>query len=280
MRETCELRIDEAFAGLLFGPDDGKRISSSVRKVELGTDDPKFAAAGRLQRELIETKGKAFFYGWRIRRHYTDVEYQAAQLFRLRSFAVFEPAGEEYGTKYDESTACAKCGAGANQISDLFLPWNRIPKGKHFAKTIAGEIVVSRRVVELFRKHAITGAVFRDVRARPSSSAVSKEWFQLIPQVSNIEVISPTKTGNGPFDQDPNDECRCSRGDLIGLNLLSEVWIDSHYSTADIVASKQFVGCRRGLLRPERMYFIAPKLWRLLNDEKLKGVKFEIAHVN
>jgi hypothetical protein len=35
-------------------------------------------------------------------------------------------------------------------LQTLILDVKRIPKGKDFAETIAGEIVVSRRVAELF----------------------------------------------------------------------------------------------------------------------------------
>jgi hypothetical protein len=108
MRETCELRVDEDFSGLLFAKHEGKRIGTSVRKVELETNDPKFAEAGRLQTELRQTKGKPFFYGWHIRRYYSEAEYQAADLFHLSTSSTFEPAGEECGTKYDE-TAPARC---------------------------------------------------------------------------------------------------------------------------------------------------------------------------
>lgn len=280
MRETCELRIDEEYAGLLFSRHEGKHIGTSVRKVELETNDPRFAQAGRLQSELRRTKGKPFFYGWHIRRYYSDAEYRAAELFHLTTTSAFEPAGEECGTKYDEETSCPECRSGAKQVSDLFLPWKRIPQRRDISETIAGEIVMSRRVVELFKKHGITGARFVPVRSRPAASAESKEWFQLFTESCEMNVVPPTRVGNGPFDDDPSGEYKCSRGDLIGLNLLSEVWIiRGSYNGSDIVASKQFVGCQRGLLRPERLLFISQKLWQLLANEKLKGFQIEVARL-
>jgi hypothetical protein len=45
----------------------------------------------------------------------------SAQLFQLKINKVFEPAGEECGTEYNEGTACPFCGTGADQVSPLFL---------------------------------------------------------------------------------------------------------------------------------------------------------------
>lgn len=279
MRETCELRVDEVFAGLLFAKHEGKRIGTSVRKVELETNDPKFEEAGRLQADLRRTKGKPFFYGWHIRRYYSEAEYRAAEFFHLTTHSAFEPSGEECGTRYDETTACPECGSGAQQASDLFLTWKRIPQRKDISTTIAGEIVVSHRVVEIFKKHGISGARFAPVRSRPASSAEAKEWFQLFLE-SCVNVVAPTRVGNGPFDEDCSGEYRCSRGDLLGLNLLSEVWVDRRsHDDIDIVASKQFVGCRRGLLRPERLIFVSPKLRHILTSENLKGFGVDVAHI-
>ena len=69
---------------------------------------------------------------------------EKASIFLLFIIPLFEPAGEECGTKYDEAFACAQCSSGAKQVTDLFLDCRRIPKKKDAAVTFAGEIVVSR----------------------------------------------------------------------------------------------------------------------------------------
>lgn len=193
---------------------------------------------------------------------------------------MFEPAGEERGTKYDESSACPNCGAGAKQVGSLVLDLKRIPKGKDIAKTIAGEVVVSRRVAELFARNGVTGVALGPVRLSAASSAESKDWFQLIVPASDAEIIAPTRVGIDPFNDDPTGECRCSVGDLIGLNLLSEVTIRATTrGDSDFVSSRQFIGVRRGLLRPERVILISPKVWRLIESERIKGVDVEVAHL-
>jgi len=280
MEEFCEFRIDEEFAPRLFSDSEGKRLGDSIRKIELSRCDPRFGRVGVLQEQLRRTDGKPFFYGWILRYRYSKAELQDAALLRLKITSTFEPAGEEKGTKYDESTACRRCGAGAKQVGSLFIDMNRIPKSKDVSWTIAGEIIVSRRVAELFARHEITGAKLLPIRSNRSSSAESKDWFQLTIPKASAEIIPPTRVGIDPFDGDKKGECRCPLGDLIGLNLLSEVSIKStSRGDKDILASRQFVGTRRGLLRPERIIFVSPKVGQLIESEKLKGVEIEVAHL-
>jgi hypothetical protein len=283
MKEIYEFRVREKYAERLFGPRDGKRlgdITATVRKIELTGDDPKLKRVGELNAEIQRDHNDLFFTGWNIHRRYTVEELQKGELILLHRFRTFEPAGEEGGTQYEESSGCKQCRSGARQMTPLFLDWDRIPKGRHFARTIAGEIVVSRQLMELFRKDSVTGAEFQPIRSRPVSSAESKDWFQLIVTSCGAEVSPQTRTGVNPFDEDAAREFRCPRGDLIGLARLSEVWIKrSSYSGYDIVASRQFIGARRGLLRPERLLLISPRLRRIIADAKVKGYKLEVAHL-
>lgn len=344
MRETYEFRVVEDFAGRLFGPNEGKDIGSKiVRLIELDGNDPRLPKVGEMQRLIEQESGRAFFHGWDIERHYSAREIQAATLFTLWITAVFEPAGEECGTEYDESTACPKCGAGAAQVSDLRLDLRKAPKKNDIARTIANEIIVSHQLAEKLVDTGLTGFDLRPVRHKaryeddpidlrlvptgreiiakaeaagfPYSSgrfdvwlnraenralfekacaenAAMREvkerckgkplpvWHQLVPTVTSAEIIPPTRVGIDPFDEDPKGECRCPLGDLIGLNLLSEVSISAaSRGDADLVATQQFIGVRRGLLRPRRILLISPRLWRLIESENLRGVEIEVAHL-
>jgi len=279
MREITEFRISERFASMLFADGEGQRLGTSVRKVDISSDDPRYAEIGRLDNRLSEEEDTFFFAGWRIRRTYTKEELASASLFRFEVRSFFEPAGEECGTRYDESTACPDCGAGARQIGPLVLPSSRIPKAKDISETIAGEMVVSRRVVELFERHNVTGVRLEPVRVNKGRD-VSADWYQLSVPIPDADIVPPTRVGINPFDEDPGGECRCPRGDLIGLNLLSEVSISKETrGTADFIASRQFVGTRRGLLRPGRVILISPRVRELLKKEKVRAVEMEIAHL-
>ena len=105
MREYLELRVSEKHASKVFAPNEGKRLSDIVRAVVISTTDPRLPAIKRLQDEGI-AKQDRFFFGWILTRKYSKSELQSAELFQLDITAVFEPAGEECGTVYDDSKAC------------------------------------------------------------------------------------------------------------------------------------------------------------------------------
>ena len=279
MKAIAEFRIDEEFASLLFKSDEGERLGDSVRKILISTQDPRYSEIGVLQQKLRQTHGRPFFYGWNIRRHYSKKELDDASLFKLRVLECFEPAGEECGTKYDEFRACPQCGAGAAQSSQLFLDTSRIPNRKDIACTIAGEIVISQRVVDISRGNEIIGADF-EALFQCATQARSKDWYQLCVSASTAEIVSPTRAGVDPFDEDANVKSGCPRGDLLGVSLLSEVWLRrSSYVGTDMVKSVQYVGVRRGLLRPRNILFISQRLRRIFEENQVKGLELEVAHL-
>jgi hypothetical protein len=341
MREVAEFRVNEDFASRLFADNEGTKLGIA-RKIIIAIDDPRFARIGELNRELTASTNRAFFYGWRIKRQYTHEELAEAELMKLVVANTFEPAGEECGTKYDESTACSKCGAGAPQVSDLRLDLRKVPKGKEIATTIADEWIVSQHLAERMTDVGLTGFELRPVRhnaryeddpldlhqvptgreilrkaeaegtphptgkfwvwlnrvenralydqARAENAALKGEeskrrgesmpvWYQLVVTSADAEIVPPTRVGINPFDEDPEGQCRCPLGDLIGLNLLSEVSVGAASRNGlDIAASRQFIGARRGLLRPSRIILVSPRFLKLVESENLKGVDFEVVH--
>jgi hypothetical protein len=279
MRELIEFRIPEEYAATWLSDDEGVSLGGSVRKFQLETHDPRMDVIADAERAL-KRQGRTFFTAWKQRRIYGATELESAALLRLKVSTVFEPAGEAGGTQYDESEACRHCGAGAKQVGPLFLDAKRIPRGKDFAKTIAGEIVLSRRASDLFVRHGITGIGLHPIRWKGAKSLELPEWSQLVVKRESIEVVAPTRAGNDPFDDDPEGEFRCPKGDLIGLNLLSEVFVSAvGRGEVDFAASRQFTGVRRGLLRPQRVLLVSPKVWRLIDSEKLRGCEVEVAHL-
>jgi hypothetical protein len=289
MKEIYEFRVREKYANLLFNPHEGKKLGWSkafgdefviIRKIELCRGDPRLKRVGELGALIQKQHDDLFFAGWDIRRQYTADDLEKGELFLVNHISTFEPAGEECGTQYNESSACNSCKAGAQQTTPLFLNWTRIPKGKDIARTIAGEVVVSRRVVGLFQSNSIKGIEFHPVRSSPSSSAESKEWFQAVVKSRRVDVAPPTRTGINPFDEDLDGEYRCPFGHVIGLARLSEIWIGrSTYDGSDVTATNQFIGIRRGLLRPEQFLLISPRVQKLIEVEKIKGCRVEVAHL-
>lgn len=276
MRETIEFRISEERAKAFLEPGLGTPIGYGVIKVVLPIEDPRVTLIGDLDREFTK-KGKAFFTGWHIFRRYTRNEIETAELFQMFILPTFEPEGEMYGTKYDEAAACSICGAGAPQLTDLYLDARRIPKKKDLAITIAGEMVISAQLAEAFRKHGITGAEYRPVRHK--TGAVVEEWRQLVVTSKPVEIVLPTRVGNNPFDLDEPGEHRCPRKHVAGLNRLSELWVKrARHDGSDWVRTRQLIGVRRGVLRPQEQLLISPRLYRLLLELKAKRFEVEVAH--
>jgi len=168
VRETAEFRVAGKLAPLLFRDDEGKRLGDGdfVRKISVSVEDERFQQIGQLQKQMQLSHGKAFFFGWQINRHYTKRELGEASWFHLTALNYFEPAGEECGTCYDQSSACPKCGSGAEQLSDLILDLRKAPKKKDFASTIAGEWIVSQRLAEILLSSCLTGFELRPARHR------------------------------------------------------------------------------------------------------------------
>jgi hypothetical protein len=279
MREFAEFRVREEFASLLFADSEGVRLDDTVRKIVIESTDPRFARVGQLQDELRFSTGKPFFYGWHLQRRYTTREMAAASLLHVRWTRTFEPSGEECGTIYDESPACNMCGAGATQVGWLTLNGSRLPTGD-FARTIGGEYVVSRRAKAIFDAEHVTGWRLDPVYLKGRGPAVRQsDWFQLVVVSDPAEIAPPTVAAGGPFNLDPENKTRCPLGHVIGLSLISEVWVHvPEVGAGDILHSRQLVGTRRGLLRPEPRLLVTPRVREMVTAHGLKGWQFEVAH--
>jgi hypothetical protein len=162
MNEFIEFRIPERHASRYLKPDQGERLGDSVRKLIVATDDPLLEKIQYFDNQL-SIADENFYHGWDIFRKYNSRELKLAELFHININAIFEPAGEECGTVYDERTACVICGAGRKQVSDLFLDLRKTPKGKDIARTIADEWVITQKLAELLVDEEITGFELRPV---------------------------------------------------------------------------------------------------------------------
>jgi len=80
---------------------------------------------------------------------------------------------------------------------------------------------------------------------------------------------------------DPLGQYRCKCNNLLGLNLLSEVSVKRSpacFNEIRIMSSLQFIGVRRGLLRPERVLFLSPNTRNKIISENVKGFACDVAH--
>lgn len=292
MKETIEFRISYDYAHLLFDEKEGRCLGTSVKIIELSKDDPRYEQIPIIEKEVETRYGRGFFFGWKIKRKYSKKELDEAALFHVKINFVFEPTGEQCGTVYDEASACKICGANARQITLLKLKKGSIPK-KDIAETIGGEVVVSEKFVSAVRERHLKGLAFNPVRfARGPSN-----YYQLKASME-IDLSSKTVVGNNPFRVSAGSPggvytiCGytvrfekevyiCPEKDLIGLNLLSEPYVvnDKSIGEYDFFASKQRLGVRRGVLRPEPIYLCSQSFRKMVLEEKLSGFGFEVANI-
>src|SRR5690606_2583208 len=282
MKEIYEFRLNSDYAARLFEEWEGKdvgQLKKSVKVIRISRDDPRFDLIGKIDSEIRKRDKRAFFYSWSIERTYKKHELDAARIFHVRIRSIFEPAGEECGTEYDESVACEICGSNRKQLGPLRLEEKSIPK-RDSACTIAGEVVVSQRLKDCFERYKLAGLAFDTVM----SGGKHTKFFQ--PRINHPGLVLAEETiaGIDPFDYSETADgevYKCERGHTIGLNLLSEVYVkaDPIIAEFDFFSTEQKVGVKRGLLRPQPLYVCSKALWKMVLEEKLSGFTFEVAHV-
>jgi hypothetical protein len=275
MKEIIELRINIDYANLLFQEFEGKKIGTSIKVIEITKDDPRYQQIPLITEELKSKYDKTFLYGWKIKRKYSKKEIENAELLQLKIKSIFEPTGEECGTIFDESESCDICGANRIQISPLILKKGTIPK-KDIAKTIGGEVIVSERFLNAIKKRNLKG-----LKLSPTNL---NNYYQLNTD-AQIELTLDTVSGINIFDLSSSDEGEiymCPMGHTIGLNLLSEAYVLKNELIAnnDFIKSKQKIGVKRGLLRPEPIYFCSQDFRLMVEEEKLRGFEFEAVNIN
>jgi hypothetical protein len=275
MKEIIELRINIDYANLLFQEFEGKKIGSSIKVIEITKDDPRYQQIPLIAEEVKRKYDRTFFYGWKIKRKYSKKVIENAELLQLKIKSIFEPTGEECGTIFDESESCDICGANRIQISPLILKKGTIPK-KDIAKTIGGEVIVSDRFLNAVKRRNLKG-----LKLSPTNL---NKYYQLNTD-AQIELTLDTVSGINIFDLSSSDEgeiYKCPMGHTIGLNLLSEAYVLKNELIAnnDFIKSKQKIGVKRGLLRPEPIYFCSQAFRLMIEEEKLRGFEFEAVNIN
>ena len=281
MKEQYEFRVLEKYAPILFSDHQGTR-RGLARNIKINADDPRMLMLGELNKTIRAETSDLFFYSWSVTRRYSHIEMESAGLFQLiiMPSGYFEPAGEECGTIYDQSTACPRCSSGAVQASPLILDLSRIPKGKDISQTIAGEVVISSKLANLLVDNGVSGMHIDSVYGHKSLDTETQDWFQLRVGNSSAEIVSPTRVGINPFDDDDDGKYRCPVCDVIGLNLISEVTIDSSgLNRTDFMESRSLIGIHKGFLRPRRVMMISSRVNNIMAREGIKGFKIEIVHL-
>lgn len=278
MKEIYEFRVPaekvESHLGVGLGSPLGE--AHWIRVFRLQRSDPLFARIGACEQSFMG--GGKFFHGWSITRKYTAEELRQAECFKLHINRAFEPFGEVCGTVYDDATACPKCGAGAPQLTPLRLRIGKIPGGVDISRTIASEQVVTRHFKEVCEEAGLTGIEFLPVEDSGKSRLPQPSHFQLRFTSPRLQVSRHTVAGSAPFDETAYG--KCSQGDTVGLNILSELFLEPDSKiTHDFAETEQYFGHRMGVLRPSRIIVVSPRAREVLIQAHIKSLYFEVAHL-
>lgn len=282
MKEIFEFRINYDFATELFDINEGKdigQLSKSIKVIRISKDDPRFHRIHLIDKNIKAKFGRAFYFGWRIIRTYSKSEINDSKLFNVKIPSVFEPSGEECGTKYSEKNSCKICGANREIEGFLVLKAETIPK-KDIAKTIGGEVIVSERFLSGLNEFELKGILIKQVTfVKPTAT----KYYQLLAD-EELKLSDRTIGGIDPFNlssQSDGEIYKCPLGHTLGLNILSEAFICKANSLIklDFFKTSQKFGVRRGLLQPEPIYLCSQKFRRMVEVNGLKGFEFEVAHI-
>lgn len=293
MKELFEFRIFKDNYHFLPQPNPAV-FNGAIWILTITKDDPLFLEMFRLNTYFKDELNKPFYGIGVCNRSYLKKELDNAPLLHFFTRKQFQPAGEECGTFYDNSTACEICGAHSRQIGPLILKRKSIPKAD-VASTIAGEMIFSKKFVHLFEEGNLKGASFDPVFSEDGRT----DFYQMKFLATALSVVEPTKIGLDVFNDLPDYEDRtwfdqqgnettehvqfkCPKGHLLGGNLISELYVDrcTDISDLDVMTTKQLAGARVGVMRPTELFLCSQALRQLVVNEKLTGFSFEIAHVN
>jgi hypothetical protein len=151
-----------------------------------------------------DAAAQAFLGAWRraafagpepvVRRQvtYAEEDIRAAALVVL---VVRRPekghGGPRYGTEFDLSGACARCGTGAVQRGPLVVKPSELAKGGDVALTYDHEVLLSPRLADALRSRGLPADALRPVRGRKGEAV---EWVQLLP-IFELPPVAPETRG-------------------------------------------------------------------------------------
>ncbi len=192
-----------------------------------------------------------------------------------------EGGGPRYGTTYDFSAACAVCGTGAIQTSELFLPLRGFPRKGAFCEATGGELLVGSKLADALRAASLSGLELRQARFYGNGEPLP--WWQLI---SSHEMPPMSKQSRGIVQGDPEPCPICKRDSYFDAACEpTEYAYDSSsvrlQDLPDVVHTWEHLGkSRRDAESPERSRFapalllVRPSVFTIFRKCKESGVRF------
>jgi hypothetical protein len=221
---------------------------------------------------------------WVYRRDiYTEEELQAAPLIVVCPWGgVQAAAGSQYGTTYDMSQACPKCGTGARQTSPLIIDTEdlRTIEKLRIAATYDEDLLVHDADAERLLAANVTGLLLWTAYAKRKNGRLD----ELRRQQMFAEHVMPPMAPSSSLTR--TGECTtCHRGglapvfgqtvrfiyrpqDLVDIQDVNRTW-------EGIGDFREFTGDITKALWPNPFFLITPKVMNLLRGTKKdQGVDF------
>lgn len=167
-------------------------------------------------------------FGFSEGREYTKKEMNSAKYY-YTSF-IYPYQGDpkdaiDFGTKYDDSTGCQKCGRGKKQISELRIDLKKLKK--YPIATMAPEIFIRSEVKVLLEQNEVSGIHFGEVKDYKNRETIT--YYQLF-----IDNIMPPMSDKVRVEYEDISKCKlCGFG---GIYPRSEFI----YNSKDISVMKDF----------------------------------------
>jgi hypothetical protein len=273
MKSYADIRLSEQWASAHLSPYIGEPMpmAPTIRQIKLDVTDPRVD-------ELAMKLRTAPVFSANVCHEYEPEEIADAEILLLIFKKMVETYGAQWGTEYDDSRMCPKCGFGRAQVSELRINCDKFPNCDFLLTAAYDEWLVSERVAELVRKHGLTGCELKPI-ANCGRKRKLQTWFQFVVTERSGRAVAPTHFGMDFLNEDTRGEYTCVEHSHSGLNLLSQLSIARNSKpTTDVARTTNRVGRLAGWSVPYPMFLVSPRFGDLLSDDDLKG--YELAPVN
>lgn len=212
-----------------------------------------------------------------LERSYTDDELRRFPFLVLISRKEQGLGGPTYGTEYDLSTGCVRCGSGATQTSPLFLRARDLPETGGALRTTDGEIVVAHDVQSALSENRMAGGWLR--RVHEAKSRRPLDWWQIVPEVE-LPPMAPSSRGvtcEGMCPVCQRDGHFATRAEPYALKYGALAPDD----LPDLVRTRELFGVSRIASRLEESHFaqplivMKPTVLDVLRTAQVRSVEFQ-----
>lgn len=202
-----------------------------------------------------------FEYSYAEYRTYSSKEIKNAQYFDVNPKWIGESDGLTGDELYDASyaEACANCGFGKKQDSDMKININKLKK--YDFMSILPDYIVSQRTRDLIVENNLTGCCFRPII--DSKGKNEPLFYQLI-----IENVLPNLSSNIRVHIDDRNNCKVCKSDGVYLRSELVYSISSLTNAKDFNLSKEYFGSKA---YKSQCLVVSRKVYDLFKANKIKG---------